>query len=63
MNPKTNRLVIEEPIVVYSYVFPDILIERIGDLVEFVRRMGRETNRGAVGLECGDTFFTIESFD
>jgi hypothetical protein len=63
LNPETNRLVIEEPIIVYSYVYPDVLIERIGDLVELVRRMGRETNQGAVGLEYGGTFFTVEHFD
>ena len=63
LNPDTNALVIEEPIVVYSYVRPDLLIEKIDDLVGLVRRLGRETNQGAVGLEFGGTFFTVEKFE
>jgi hypothetical protein len=63
LNPETNSLIIEEPVVVYSYIYPDMLIEKIGDLVEFVRRMGRETNQGAVGLEYDGTLFTVDHFD
>ncbi len=62
-NPETKLLVIEEPIVVYCYIEPDILIEKVEELVAFVRRLGRNTNQGAVALEYGGTFFTVENFD
>ncbi len=63
LNPETNSLVIEEPIVVYSYVHPDKFFARHLELLDFVRRLGRETNQGAVAMEYGGTFFTIEDFD
>lgn len=63
LNPETNSLIVEQPVVVYSYVHPDVLVTRIEDLVELVRRMGRDTNQGAVALEYGGTFFTVEHFE
>jgi hypothetical protein len=61
-NPQTGELIIEEPVVVYSYVKPQQFAERLGELAAFVRQMGRETNQGAIALEFDGTFFTVEQF-
>ena len=61
-NPETGQVVIEEPVVVYSYVRPAPFVARLPDLAAFVRRMGRETNQGAVALEFDGNFFTVEDF-
>jgi hypothetical protein len=61
-NPQTEQLVIEEPVVVYAYVRPAQFVARLPDLSAFVRRMGRETNQGAIALEFDGNFFTVEDF-
>ncbi len=62
LNPETNELIIEEPIVVYTFVDPDIFENSIATLVDFVRQIGRETNQGSMGIEYGDTFIYVENF-
>ena len=61
-NPQTGQLVIEEPVVVYAYVKPAPFVARLPDPAAFVRRMGRETNQGAIALEFDGNFFTVEDF-
>ncbi|BBK30731.1 hypothetical protein STHU_13650 [Allostella humosa] len=61
-NPETGILIIEEPVVVYAYVKPALFVESLPELAAFVRRMGRETNQGAIALEFDGDFFTVEEF-
>lgn len=61
-NPETDALIIEEPVVVYAYIRPAPFIARLPEFVAFVRRMGRETNQGAVAMEFDGNFFTVEDF-
>jgi hypothetical protein len=61
-NPQTGQVVIEEPVVVYAYVKPASFVARLPDLAAFVRRMGRNTNQGAIALEFDGNFFTVEDF-
>jgi hypothetical protein len=63
LNPETQELIIEEPKVVYSYIDPELFEKRLPDLAQFVKRLGRETNQGAIAVEYGGTFFTVEKFD
>ncbi len=62
INPETKDLIIEEPIVVYTYVDPDVFEDNVGKLVDFVREIGRETNQGSMAVEYGDTFFYVDNF-
>ena len=55
-------MVIEEPVVVYAYVRPVPFVARLPELAAFVRRMGRETNQGAIAVEFDGNFFTVEDF-
>ena len=59
-NPQTGQVVIKEPVVIYAYVRPAPFVARLPELVAFVRRMGRETNQGAIALEFDGNFFTVE---
>ncbi len=61
-NPQTGALIIEEPVVVYAYIKPESFVRRIPELAAFIRRMGRETNQGAIALEFDGDFFTVENF-
>jgi hypothetical protein len=62
LNPETDRMILEEPVVVYSYIRPADFVARLSDLVGFVKRLGRETNQGAVAIEWDGNFFTVEDF-
>jgi hypothetical protein len=58
--PHNYRRHIKEPVVIYAYVRPAPFVARLPELVAFVRRMGRETNQGAIALEFDGNFFTVE---
>jgi len=60
LNPDTKELILEEPVVVYSYVKPEAFVARLDDLVSFVKNLGAVTNQGAVAIEYGGDFFTVE---
>ena len=62
-NPATGMLIREEPVVIYSYVTGEGFRAHLTRLVEFVKRLGRETNQGAVGVEFDGAFLMIEKFD
>jgi hypothetical protein len=62
LNPDSNELIIEEPVVVYTYVDPDVFEQEIERLRDFVREIGRETNQGSMAVEYGNTFFYVENF-
>jgi hypothetical protein len=62
LNPETEQVVIDEPVVIYAYVRPAPFAARLPDLAAFIRRMGRETNQGAIALEFDGNFFTVEDF-
>ena len=43
-------------------VRPAPFVARLAELAAFVKRMGRETNQGAIALEFDGNFFTVEDF-
>lgn len=62
LGPKGEE-VFEDVVVVYTFIIPETFLARIDQLREFLHRMGRETNQGAVACEFDGCFFTIETFD
>lgn len=42
LNPQTQELIIEEPVVIYSYIEPEIFALRLGELRDFIHRLGAE---------------------
>lgn len=63
LNKKTQNLIWESPILVYTYVDPDKLEELLPELCSFLHRLGHETNQGEVAFEFDRTFFRITQFD
>lgn len=57
-------LVEDEPIIIHCYTTPDDLNdpERLAQLGNFCRRMGREARQGEVGLVIGDEYLAFRSF-
>jgi hypothetical protein len=57
-------LVKDEPVVIHCYTTPEDIqnLNKLGELGEFCRTMGRETNQGEVGLVVADEYFAIRDF-
>jgi len=60
---ENNRIIWERPVVVYTYVKPDLFLERLSDLRVFLHRLGREANQGEVAIEFDGMFYRITNFD
>lgn len=61
LNPHTQTLVLEEPVIVYAYIKPEPFARRIGELVALVNEIARETNQGQMAIEFNQTMFLIDS--
>jgi hypothetical protein len=62
IDPPTGNLIREQPVVVYSSIIPDRFVAHGAELVAFVKRMGRETNQGAVAIEFDGQMYYVEDF-
>ncbi|MCI0699965.1 MAG: hypothetical protein L0241_02645 [Planctomycetia bacterium] len=58
-----GELIWEHPVVVYSFLRPEVFFENLPRVREFLHRMGRETNQGEVAVEYQKQFFLIREFD
>src|SRR5437870_254779 len=43
-----GQIIWENPVVVYSFVRPDVFVANLPRIREFLHRMGRETNQGEI---------------
>ena len=59
----SGRVILEEPVIVYSYVKTEPFLNNLSRIREFLHRMGRETNQGEIGFEFDGKFFRIRRFD
>lgn len=60
---ENDRIIWEHPVLVYTYIKPEPFLERLGELREFLHRLGRETNQGEVVYEFDGQFYRVTSFD
>jgi hypothetical protein len=59
-----GRIILEHPVVVYSFVErPEVFLQQLPCLRDFLHRMGRETNQGEVAFEFEGCFYRIRQFD
>jgi hypothetical protein len=56
LNSETGKIIWEKPIIVYSYVLPDMFEEKLPELRKFLHKMGRITNQGEIGVEFSGVF-------
>lgn len=56
-----NTVLKDNPIIVYSFVDGDVLINNIDKLKSFLYSMGRENSQDAVAFEFDGNFFVIPS--
>ena len=60
LNPQTNALIIEEPVVIYSYIEPETFAMRLSELRDFIHRLGTETDQGQMAFEFDGEFYLID---
>jgi hypothetical protein len=58
-----GEVIREHPVIVYSYIVPDLFLASLPRVREFLHRMGRETNQGEVAVEFDGQFYRIRQFD
>lgn len=59
----SGGIIWESPVIVYSFIKPNLFVEQLPALREFLHRMGRETNQGEVAFEFDGWFYRITEFD
>ena len=60
LNRESGSLVIEEPVLVYTFIDPDAFAERLTEIVDLVQEIGRETGQGQMAIEFNQTFYLID---
>ncbi|MGA7782474.1 MAG: hypothetical protein WCA85_32840 [Paraburkholderia sp.] len=60
LNSETKNLVIEEPILVYTYIDPKPFVDKIQEIVDLVHEIGRETNQGQMAIEFESVLYLID---
>lgn len=56
-------IVWEKPVLIYTFIRPDVFRQSLPQLRAFLHRMGRETHQGEVAFEFDGRFFRIIAFD
>ena len=59
-NKKRQQTIVEKPILVYAYIDPKPFRNRLGEIVEFLHEMGKETNQGQVAVEFNESLYLID---
>lgn len=60
LNPQTSALIVEEPLVIYSYIEPETFALRLSELRAFIHRLGIETDQGQMAFEFDGEFYLID---
>jgi hypothetical protein len=60
LNEKSGALVVEEPVLVYTFIEPDEFAKRMNEVVCLVHDIGKETRQGQMAIEFNQTFYLID---
>jgi hypothetical protein len=60
LNKATGKLVIEEPVLVYTFIEPKAFADRLSEVVDLVRAIGSKTQQGQMAIEFNQTFYLID---
>ena len=58
-----GELIEEHPVLVYTFVKPDLFLAALPGFRSFLHRLGREANQGEVAFEFDGRFYRIRNFD
>jgi len=60
LNEASGTLVVEEPVLVYTFIDPDEFAKRMKEVVDLVHEIGKETRQGQMAIEFNQTFYLID---
>ena len=60
LNKESGKLVIEEPVLIYTFINAAEFSERIEEIVSLVREIGKETKQGQMAIEFNQAFYLID---
>jgi len=60
LNEASGILVVEEPVLVYTFIDPDEFANRMKEVVDLVHEIGKETRQGQMAIEFNQTFYLID---
>lgn len=63
LNPQTNAIIWEHPVMVYTFVNPDAFVQLLPELRSFMHRLGRETQQGEVAIEFAGVFYRLRQYE
>ena len=62
-DPESDVIIWERPVVVYTYIKPDLFLQHLPTLRRFLHRLGRETRQGEIAVEFDGRFYRITDYD
>jgi len=60
LNEERQDLVVEEPVLVYTFIDSDKFAQRIDEIVSLVHEIGKKTRQGQMAIEFNQTFYLID---
>ena len=63
LNAASGNLILEEPVLVYTYIDPDEFERRLAEVVQLVQEIGKQTRQGQMAIEFNQTFYLIDIID
>ena len=63
LNPASGQLVREPVVLVYTFVRPEAFEAKVGEVREFLHRLGRNTGQGEVVCDFGGVLYRIWTYD
>ncbi len=60
LNRESGKLVIEEPVLVYTFIDPDEFGKRLSEVANLVHEIGRQTRQGQMAFEFNQTFYLVD---
>jgi hypothetical protein len=63
LDEENDVIIWEHPIIVYTYIKPEMFEEYLPRLRDFLHRLGRDTNQGEIVIEFDRRFYRITSYD
>ena len=61
LNESTGILVIEEPVLVYTFIEPEAFAGRLKEVVALVHEIGAQTGQDQMAIEFNQSFYLIDS--
>lgn len=60
LNQESKGLVIEEPVLVYTFIEPHNFAKRMSEIKDLMHEIGKKTRQGQMAFEFNQTFYLID---